>query len=448
MIITSWNCRGLASKPKKLALREMLLSSRVDILLLQETLGIGIEVESALSALLPDWKFTTIDSSGHSGGLAVGYRDGRIKSRNQWGMKLVMGIEIQTPDFDFPLTILNIYGPCQGRMPFWNDLMAKSIVKNSLLVLGGDLNFSLGRAEIWGPSAREDSLTNFFQNLLTSNKLIDVNLIKLKPTWRNRRVGEARVAKRLDRFLINEDLSALIPIFRQWVEEGGPSDHSPIFLDLSKSPPKPPTSFKFNSAWLQEPSFNQLFKETWIHPDNRAAEDRGFLFMENLKRLKKATISWAKDWKAKQNEDYNRIRRKSANTIWSLKNGEGREAKTFEALSALGQSHFQNQYADHGEATIAEVIRIAQCFPRFVDEEEAEEAMTPVTKEEVEGVIKSMAKEKSPGPDGWAIELYLHFFDLIGEELIEVVEETRIKGEVYSPFNATFIALIPKKENP
>eukprot|EP00253_Pinus_taeda_P020413 PITA_20413 len=74
--------------------------------------------------------------------------------------------------------------------------------------------------------------------------------------------------------------------------------------------------------------------------------------------------------------------------------------------------------------------------------------MSPVTKEEVEGVIKSMAKEKSPGPDGWAIDLYLHFFELIGEELTEVVEETRIKGEVYSPFNATFITLIPKKENP
>eukprot|EP00253_Pinus_taeda_P001601 PITA_01601 len=422
-------------------------------------------------------------SSGHSGGLAVGYREGRIKIKNQWGMKLVMGMEIQSPDFDFPITILNIYGPCQGRMPFWNDLMENSTVKNKLLVIGGDLNFSLGRAEAWGPSAREDSLTDFFQNLLTANKLIDVNLIKLKPTWRNRRVGEARVAKRLDRFLINEDLSTMIPIFQQWVEEGGPSDHSPIYLDLSKSPPKPPTPFKFNASWLQESSSNMLFKETWIHSDSRSTEDRGFLFTENLKRLKKATITWAKDRKAKQNEEFIRTSeelqkiekeewrlksraiwlkagdenskffhnyakgRKSANTIWSLKNGEGREAKTFEALSALGQCHFQNQFADQGEVTIAEVIRRAQCFPRFVDEEEAKEVMSPVTKEEVESVIKSMAKEKSPGPDGWAIELFLHFFDLIGEEITEVVEETRKKGEVYSPF-ATFIALIPKKESP
>lgn len=36
----------------------------------------------------------------------------------------------------------------------------------------------------------------------------------------------------------------------------------------------------------------------------------------------------------------------------------------------------------------------------------------------------------------------------MGAEITEVVEESRKKGEVYSPFNATFIALIPKKEVP
>lgn len=77
-------------------------------------------------------------------------------------MKQAMGMEFQSPEFEFPLTILNIYGPCQGRVPFWNDLMANSLVKSKYMVLGGDLNFSIGRAEAWGPSVREDSLTDFF----------------------------------------------------------------------------------------------------------------------------------------------------------------------------------------------------------------------------------------------------------------------------------------------
>eukprot|EP00253_Pinus_taeda_P015318 PITA_15318 len=93
-------------------------------------------------------------------------------------------------------------------------------------------------------------------------------------------------------------------------------------------------------------------------------------------------------------------------------------------------------------------MRTAQCFPSFLEEDEAAELACPVTKEEVEATMKSMGKDKSPGLDGWTIELFLHFFDQIGAEITEVVEESRMKGEIYKPFNSTFIALIPKKDDP
>eukprot|EP00253_Pinus_taeda_P031126 PITA_31126 len=140
--------------------------------------------------------------------------------------------------------------------------------------------------------------------------------------------------------------------------------------------------------------------------------------------------------------------RKSANTIWSLKDEEGRVVKTFTDLSGLGQRHFQRIFSDSGEATIGEVMRTAQCFPSFFEEDEANELSTPVSKEEVEAAMKNMGKDKSLGPDGWTIELFLHFFDLIGSEITEVVEESRLKGEIYRPFNSTFIVLIPKKDEP
>lgn len=83
-----------------------------------------------------------------------------------------------------------------------------------------------------------------------------------------------------------------------------------------------------------------------------------------------------------------------------------------------------------------------------MEEEESESLIREVSKEEVESIIKSMAKDKSPGPNRWTIELFQHFFEHIGAELSEVVEESRRKGEIYPPFNSTFIALIPKKEEP
>ncbi len=313
MILSSWNCRGLASKPKKLALRDWILNSKADIVFLQETLGKGAEVEPSLKALLPGWIFTAIDSNGHSGGLAFGFKEGRIKVINQWGTKQFLGLEVLSPVFSLPFTIVNIYGPCQGRELFLADLMAKSLMKSSMLIVGGDLNFSIGRAEAWGPSAREDPLSDFFLNLLLDNNLTDPSPVKLKPTWRNRRVGEDRIAKRLDRFLLSTALISKAPIFRQWVEEVGNSDHFPIFLDLSFPPPKPPAPFKFNPSWIQDPSFSTLFKDTWIHPGRNERVDKSFLFMENLKRLKKATISWKKDRKQNQNEELSKIREELKN---------------------------------------------------------------------------------------------------------------------------------------
>jgi len=262
MIFFSWNCRGLASKPKKLALKELSQRHNPNVLMLQETLGTSEEVLSSLKSLLQGWHFQVVDSIGHSGGLATGIKGGRLKLLNLWGMKHALSMEVQSPEFGFPLMILNIYGPCQGRASFWNELLSKSVMRNHNLVIGGDLNFSIGNAETWGPSAKADSLSYFFMNALISHNLIDVNLIKLRPTWRNCRMGEARIAKKLDRFLLCEDLASRIPTFRQWVGEGGNSYHFPILMQLSKPPPKRATPFKLNPTWLQEESFNKLFKET------------------------------------------------------------------------------------------------------------------------------------------------------------------------------------------
>ena len=62
--------------------------------------------------------------------------------------------------------------------------------------------------------------------------------------------------------------------------------------------------------------------------------------------------------------------------------------------------------------------------------------------------LKSFKKDKSPGPDGWPVEFFLAFFDLLGSELINVVESSISEGRVLPSLNSTFIALIPKKENP
>ena len=62
----------------------------------------------------------------------------------------------------------------------------------------------------------------------------------------------------------------------------------------------------------------------------------------------------------------------------------------------------------------------------------------------IESVLKGFKKYKIPGPDGWHIEFYLHLFDLVGHDILNVVECLRVEGRVTGALNATFITLIPK----
>ena len=67
---------------------------------------------------------------------------------------------------------------------------------------------------------------------------------------------------------------------------------------------------------------------------------------------------------------------------------------------------------------------------------------------EVESALKSLKKDKAPGPDGWPGEFYLTFFDLLGPHLFKMVESSRVLGRVSPALNSTFITLIPKTDRP
>jgi hypothetical protein len=49
-----------------------------------------------------------------------------------------------------------------------------------------------------------DCLSSYFIRKMEEVGLLDIEPTKLTPTWRNKRTGEARISKRLDRFLISE----------------------------------------------------------------------------------------------------------------------------------------------------------------------------------------------------------------------------------------------------
>jgi hypothetical protein len=141
--------------------------------------------------------------------------------------------------------------------------------------------------------------------------------------------------------------------------------------------------------------------------------------------------------------------RKLNNTIWSLNQRNGQLVNTFEGLSSMGITHFTDLFKAPLGSTIGEIVKDARIFPHFVEEEERESLMDPVSEQELLAVMKTFQKGKSPRPDGWPIEFFLGFFDLIGNDIPKVVEESHGKMDVFTILStATFIALIPKSNNP
>eukprot|EP00253_Pinus_taeda_P027834 PITA_27834 len=140
--------------------------------------------------------------------------------------------------------------------------------------------------------------------------------------------------------------------------------------------------------------------------------------------------------------------RKSINTIWQLSNEQGHTVNTFSQLASLVTSHFKRTYRAPPYANLAEIIQVAQLFPRFVDQEADRELSKEITIGELKATIKWFKKDKSPGSSRWLIKFYLYFFETLGADLLKVLENSRTSGKILESFTSTFIALIPKSDNP
>jgi hypothetical protein len=82
-----------------------------------------------------------------------------------------------------------------------------------------------------------------------------------------------------------------------------------------------------------------------------------------------------------------------------------------------------------------------------VDEEDNRDLMDEVSKDELKEVLHNFQKDKSLGPDGWTMDFFVGLYDIIGKDILKVVEESRINGHIHGPLNSTFISLIPKKDD-
>jgi hypothetical protein len=382
------------------------------------------------------------------------------------------------------------------------------------LLFCGDLNFTVASSEIWGGRARPDALDGYFGQMMVDYRLIDMLPGKLSPTWRNGRSDSGGIGKRLDRFLVAEDLMGKMDRVRSWVVNSDISDHCPICLQFEVESIMHMYPFKFNEVWLDDCNFLELVHSHWEEVDLDPEESTMRKLVRKLSSLKKRVISWEKEKKKGlqmelveiedeiedilagnfdgvfSNKDLDKLKslssrkveilkieedtwrlksraiwikqgdnntklfhvyadyRRKQNAIWDILTDGECWVSSSKDLHNEAIKYFSELFRDPGNDNIISQLCVVQQYPRFFTDEEGGLIGKEVLLEEVESALKSFAKSKSPGPDGWPVEFFLSFFDILGKDLVDMVEEIRKFGNTSGEINSTFISLILKSGRP
>lgn len=84
-------------------------------------------------------------------------------------------------------------------------------------------------------------------------------------------------------------------------------------------------------------------------------------------------------------------------------------------------------------------------FARFLPDSDQKLCDEPISLQELTALVKTLNQGKSPGPDGFTVEFYLRFWDLLGPLLLLVSEKCLTDGHLSESMKGTATRLIFKK---
>lgn len=130
---------------------------------------------------------------------------------------------------------------------------------------------------------------------------------------------------------------------------------------------------------------------------------------ENYWRLKSKAVCLAKgDGNTSFFHKY-ASQRRNRNSIWEVRGVDGvfKSETTYIQESAV--HYFKEAYKQPWVNNLLDQLNITKLFPRFFSSEEGLRVDAPISMSELKVAPNSLDKEKSPGPDGWTSEFFVHF---------------------------------------
>ncbi|XP_074336591.1 uncharacterized protein LOC141673749 [Apium graveolens] len=442
-----------------------------------------------------------VEPIGRSGGWAILWKEKDQATLNSYS-KNHIDIKVHVGDNNV-WRLTGFYGePNRSqRKKTWDLLQNLARDSNLPWCVIGDLNNVVTQDDKKGVADYPNWLIEGFNQALMDTGLRDIDLIGHQFTWERGRGTDEWMEVCIDRAFILQDWLDVFTLAKlhNLEDSSTSSDHSPILLE-----PIPVVhmyvrrSFYFENAWLSEPMCAQIVRDNWTGYQNMGVLDkiricgeklgswgkkitskfgkriklckdelkqlrskRDAIYVERFKEVKKQLykifdqqeIFWRQRSKqlwlkaGDQNSKYFHAMasaRKRSNQIHKLQNKWDEWVEWDDGLQDLISDYFKNLYAtdepDWGEVidNIPTTITVAQNI----------KLVKPVTNEEFKNALFQMHPDKAPGPNGMTPTFFQKNWQIVGNDVVNVVKEFFRDGTGMQELNRTNVVLIPKKKDP
>ncbi|GLT52165.1 hypothetical protein SLA2020_255190 [Shorea laevis] len=506
MRIISMNIRGLGGSNKKRGLRELVRKEKADLVFIQET-KLEVFDDKLAKSIWGDEHCAWVakDARGRSGGIACVWNlDSFNMVRRIEGSGFIGMFGFWGKD-EVPCFLINVYSSCdkQEKRTLWGELL--DLIKangGGNWCVGGDFNAVRDQEE---RSGRYFDATDMrgFNDFILGVGLEEIPMVGRKFTWYK---PDGTAMSKLDRFLFSTEFLINFPNLSLRALNRDLSDHCPILLKSLNTDwgPKP---FRSLDCWMNHEGF-----EVFVHDKWRSFEIEGwgcYKLKEKLKMLKMELKAWNKEvfggvdrnidaareeikqldekeenggltsmeidkrkenfhklmeWsKAKDSMLFQKSRqrwlkegdantkyfhgcivhRRKQNGITGLySNGEWIEDAG--EVKELARNYFKRKFEEEkwSRPTLGDLQfkKISEADNKFL--------ISKFSTEEIDEAVWGCNGTKSPGPDGFNFNFIKKVWPVIKEDVYAFLVEFHENGKLVKGSNASFLVLIPKKDNP
>uniref|UniRef100_A0A803NUS3 Reverse transcriptase domain-containing protein n=1 Tax=Cannabis sativa TaxID=3483 RepID=A0A803NUS3_CANSA len=483
------------------ALRSLIRSANPDVIFLMKTKRSALDKE-VIWLRLGFNNGVEVSAEGSSRGLALFWRqrwDVQVTNMDTNKIVAKFGGDRFLSDWVRCFT----YAPPtrEDRLNFWNDLGGFMGVLSTPWLVMCDLNSVLSANEKVGGRVVTRSEWEGLRNFIFNHGAIDLVGVGALFTWTNGQEAERLIWERLDCVIVSPDW------LTQFKKAGvrnlaiRHSNHAPIILDTRMERENFNAPFRYRDAWSRDSDCRRIIENTW---KSGVEGYHSFILCYKLKATAKALCEWNRlvfghcqtkmkelekllsevqnhpslkenlelegtimleldeeenrlesIWKQKSRE--NRLKegdknsqffhasivvRRKRNHIWAVRQDDGTTIEERPNIVEYFRSKFRMLFNSSNPSVDEE---ISEYILNSISEAENERLSACPTEEEIKRVVWSLPPLKSPGPDSFPVKFFKQYWDVVGMQVVNFVQEF-FHNEIFcKEVNRTFIVLIPKK---